>query len=314
MVDAESLLATARRPLVLGIGGGGDVVGALAAYDMCRSYHGAAPVLGGVPWERRVVDPVPGPRGPDEIEPARELVPGVLAATDATRIRGRGIPFAESRMAGFLGEEVLLVDVTRGPARLAEALAAASDVLGSDLLVCLDVGGDVLAHGDEAGLGSPLCDAVVLAAAARLAAAGRPVLGAVLGAGCDGELTPAEVLERLGEVAAAGGAAGARGLTDPIARRLEAAAAVVPTEASLQAVRCFRGARGETAIRDGRRRVILSPVAAVIFFFDVQAAMASAARLAVAVDPAESLEHANDLLHEIGVRTELDWEREVARG
>jgi len=40
-------------------------------------------------------------------------------------------------------------------------------------VVLLDVGGDVLAHGHEPGLGSPLCDAVLLAAAARLQAAGR---------------------------------------------------------------------------------------------------------------------------------------------
>jgi hypothetical protein len=311
MVDAEALLASARRPLVLGLGGGGDVVGALATYEMCRIYHAAEPRLGGVSWERRAIDPVPGPRTVDEIEGARIIAPGVLAASADTRIRDRGIPFAESRMAGLLGEEVVLVEIAHGPATLADGLAAALDELGCDLLICLDVGGDVLAHGDEAGLGSPLCDAVVLAAAERLAAAGRRVVGAVFGAGCDGELTPGEVLERLGEVAAAGGLVGARGLTDPIARRVEEATEVVPTEASLQAVRCFRGARGETTIRGGLRRVVLSPIAAVTFFFDVEAAVSSASRLARAVRPAKSLEEANDILNGLGVTTELDSEREA---
>jgi hypothetical protein len=38
----------------------------------------------------------------------------------------------------------------------------------------------------------------------------------------------------------------------------------------------------------------------------------AAGRLALAVDPADSLEQANEALHAIGVRTELDLEREAA--
>ena len=90
-----------------------------------------------------------------------------------------------------------------------------------------------------------------------------PVLAGVFGIGCDGELTPAEVLERLAEVAAAGGLAGVRGLTEPVVERLDAAVAAVPTEASAQALRCFRGELGETTIRAGRRAVQLSPVGAM---------------------------------------------------
>src|SRR5258708_261543 len=96
-------LATAKRPLILGIGGGGDVVGALAVAEHCRLFHGADPIIGGVSWERRPIDPEPGPRTAAEIENAMEIAPGVLAATGDTVIRGRGIPFAESRMAGLLG-------------------------------------------------------------------------------------------------------------------------------------------------------------------------------------------------------------------
>src|SRR5215210_5601529 len=97
--DAELLLRAARRPLVLGIGGGGDVVGALATAEHARLHHGAKPVLGGVTWERRVVDPEPGPRRADELEGARELAPAVLAAGAETRVRASGVRPAESRMA-----------------------------------------------------------------------------------------------------------------------------------------------------------------------------------------------------------------------
>ena len=311
MIDADAVLASARRPLVIGIGGGGDVAGALATVEACRRYHGAEPRIGGVAWERRVYDPVPGPRGAAEIEGAlEEIAPGALLAGPDTRIRDGGVRFAESHMARFLDEPVLLVDILGGPAAVAAGLQAAVARLDSDLVVFLDVGGDALAHGGEPGLASPLCDAVMLAAASRLAAAGVPVLGGVFGIGCDGELTPDEVLERIGEVAAAGGLAGVRGLTEPVAARIEQAVEVVPTEASAMAVRSFRGETGQVTIRRGLRTVELTPLAALTVYFDIGAALASAARLAQAVLDAGSLEQANDVLHALGVRTELDLERE----
>jgi hypothetical protein len=308
VIDAELLLSRSRRPLVLGIGGGGDVVGALATAELCRA-HGAQPVVGGVTWERRPIDPRPGPRAESEIEGARRLAPGVLAATGATRVRESGVLFAESRMAELLGEETVLVDATLGPAAIADGIAAAASELGADLVVFLDVGGDALAHGDEPGLASPLCDALLLAAAARITT--HPVLGGVFGVGCDGELRPTEVLERLAEVASAGGFAGARGLTPAVAARLERAVEAVPTEASAQALSCFRGEIGTATIRRGRRTVDLSPVGALTFYFDVPAAVGSAARLAAAVRDARDLEDGNEILRGLGVRTELDYEREA---
>ena len=310
--DADVLLTASRRPLVLGIGGGGDVVGALATAEACRA-RGASPVLGGVSWERRPIDPAPGPRAEAEIEDARRLAPGVLAATAATRVRDSGVVFAESRMAGLLGEETVLVDATHGPAAIADGLAAAAGELDADLIVFVDVGGDALAHGDEPGLASPLCDSLLLAAAARLAArdGAPPVLGGIFGVGCDGELTPVEVLERLAEVAAAGGFAGARGLTPAIAAVLARAVEAIPTEASAQALSCFHGAIGQTTIRRGRRMVERSPVGALTFYFDVAKAVGSAARLAAAVVDARDLDHANELLHALDVRTELDYERDA---
>jgi hypothetical protein len=308
--DAETLLSQARRPLCLGIGGGGDVVGALATAEACRIYSGADPVVGGVTWERRVIDPDPGPRASAEIEGARELAPAVLAASAETRVRASGVRFAEARMAELLGRETVLVDVTRGPREIASGLASAVSALGCDLVVFVDVGGDALAHGDEPGLASPLCDALMLAAADTLVAdTGPPVLGGVFGVGCDGELTVPEVLERIGEVAAAGGLAGSRGLTAAVVERLDQAVEAVPTEASAQALRCFRGERGSTTIRRGLRTVELTPLGAATIYFDVPTAVGSAARLAAALGGVGDLEEANGALHDLGVHTELDLER-----
>jgi hypothetical protein len=309
VIDAEALISAARRPLVVGMGGGGDVVGALATAEACRIYHDAEPVLGGVTWERRVIDPQPGPRAMDEIDGGERLSDCVLAA-DADTHAG-DVVFAEAHMARFLGERVLLVDPHPGSAAIADGLAQAADTLGADLIVLLDVGGDALAHGHEPGLASPLCDSLMLAAAARLQDSGRNVLAGVFGVGCDGELTVEEVMERVSEVSAAGGLAGVRGLTEPVAERLEQAVKEVPTEASAMAVRCFRGDTGTAPIRRGLRTVPLTPLGALTIYLDPRAAVDSAARLAKAVMDAPSLEDANDALHAAGVRTELDLEREA---
>ncbi len=313
MTDAEIVLRRARRPLILGMGGGGDVVGALATAEATRLYDGADPIVGGLAWERRPIDPVPGPRRASEIEGAEVLAPGILLAGPQTRVRDRGVVFAETRMAEFLGQPTLLVDIDAGPATIAGGLAQAADALGCDLLVFVDVGGDVLAQGDEPGLRSPLCDAIMLAVAARLGAAGHSVLLGIFGAGCDAELTPQEVLARLADVAAVGGLCGARGLTEPVAARLEAAIRLVPTEASAQAVRAFRGASGVATIRGGTRTLELTSLAALTFYLDVGLTVQAVGRLARAVSSATSLAHANAELGRLGVRTELDLEVEAAR-
>jgi hypothetical protein len=296
----------ASRALVLGIGGGGDVVGSLAVARFCESL-GTDFVLGGVAWERFAIDPHPGPRGLDEVRGGRRIGPTALIADEATTTP-EGTRFAESGMAEHLGAPTVLIDVTSGPRGAADGIATAAAKLSCDLALYVDVGGDVLAHGHEQGLASPLCDAVMLAAAAEAADRVVPV-GAVFGAGCDGELTAGEVLDRVAELAADGAWTGTWGLTPQVADEIEAAARIVPTEASLQAVRCARGETGTAEIRDGRRRVELGPLGALTFFFDVPAAVRDAAPLARAVAGATDLEAARDALAELGIRTELDYER-----
>ena len=314
MRDAEAELRSAKRPLVLGMGGGGDIVGALATAEFARQYDGADPIVGGIAWERRAIDAIPGPRSASEIEGAQALAPGVLLAGPQTHVQGREMYFAESRMAQVLGQRTVLVDVLAGPAAIAAGILAAAAQLGCDLAVFVDVGGDVLADGTEPGLVSPLCDAVMLAAAVQLSQAGHPVLGGIFGIGCDAELTPDEVIAQLAVVARTGGLCGARGLTDAVARRLEEAIQVVPTEASAQAVRAFRGESGIRTIRGGRRTLELRTIAALTVYLDLEVTMRATGRLAQAVAHATSLDEANSALNALGVRTELDLERRAAGG
>jgi hypothetical protein len=299
-------LAAAERILAVGIGGGGDVVGALAVAELAGALNTPA-VVGGLSWERRPIDPLPGPRRMREIAGVRPLNEHAGLASAATAGPG-GFLFAESHMSRHLGEPVLLLDPDGGPAAVADALADAARQLDCDLVVLTDVGGDVLAHGDEAGLASPLADAVCLAAAPLLAARGVALLGAVFGAGCDGELTPAQVRARIAEVCAQNGYLGAWGPGGPELARLDAAAAQVPTEASAMALRCAHGALGPVPIRDGRRTVQLTAAGGLVYFFDPLVALRSAARCAQLVARAGSLREANAILLGRGIATELSWE------
>lgn len=284
------------------------MVGALAVAEHARE-AGLTARVGGVTWERRPIDPLPGPRRLEEIDGAERLG-STAAALAGPQTRGPGgFRFAESHMAAVLGEGVLLIDPNGGPAAIAAGLDAAAAALACDLIVLADVGGDLLGHGDEPGLASPLCDALLLAAGAHLR---TPAVAAVFGTGCDGELRPEEVLERVAEVAAAGGWLGTASPSPRALERLQAALTQVPTEASAQAVACARGAFGEAPIRQGRRSVPLSPLGALIFFLDVQACLRSAARLAAAVVDAQSLQEAEAVLAARGIRTELAYEIDAA--
>ncbi|MGH2967060.1 MAG: DUF1152 domain-containing protein [Solirubrobacterales bacterium] len=309
--DLFSIVREARRALVLGIGGGGDVVGALAVARLCEAL-GTPTVLGGVSWERAVIDPRPGPRPMAEICHAQPLGEAAVLAGPATSTP-EGIPFSEARMAEYLGTGTVLIDLSAGAVGAAAGIVAAAEALDCDLLVGVDVGGDVLAHGDEPGLASPLCDAVMVAAALHASERLKSVL-AVVGPGCDGELSTAEVLERTAALGRAGAWLGTWGVTPEIADELAAAAERVPTEASLQVARCARGEFGETYIRGGRRRVELGPVGALILLFDpAVAARLGELPLASAVADTRGVEDGRAALADLGVHTELDYERARAR-
>jgi len=266
-------------------------------------------VVGGVAWERFVVDPVPGPRSAGEIRDGSPLGKHAVLARAETSTP-EGVRFSEAHVAAHLRSPTVLIDITGGAPGAAEGIAAAAGLLGCDLVICVDVGGDALATGSEPGLASPLCDAVMLAAAARHTTR-LDVVAAVIGAGCDGELTVAEVLGRIAALAAAGAWIGSSSVTSAQADEIEQVALAAGSEASKLVAHCARGETGEVAIRAGRRQVALGPIGALGFYFDLEAATAELP-LAAAVADAERLETAREALAAIGIRTELDYERERA--
>jgi len=303
----EDLIRASSRSLVIGVGGGGDVVGALAAARFLE-FCGLEFVLGGLSWERNVYDPIPGPRKLSETKNVTVLHEFAWLANSESQT-STGVPFAEAKMAAVLQQDALLVDINGGVKGVVESLTVAMKQLKTDLLVGIDVGGDSLADGHEPGLRSPLADSIMLAAFAELERRGHRTMWGVFGYGSDGELTVNEIEAALSKLAAANGLFGAWSLTPKIAAELEEVVKTVPTEASAIPLRCFRGAWGDSAIRRGERQVKLTPLTALTFFMSSSKLYDTLARPARALRTSASLDQANDALHAIGIATELDYER-----
>ena len=179
-------------------------MGALALAREIELLGGEAEV-GGVAWERFSIDPHhPGPRPLSDLSGIERLGESDGALCGAEGRTPEGVRLAEAGVAAHLGRPTALIDVNGGPRRIAAAVEVVAERLACDRVVLLDVGGDVLGTGAEPGLASPLCDAVMLAAAAFLPER-LDVLGCAFGTGCDGEMTQAEVLAQVARLGRDGG-------------------------------------------------------------------------------------------------------------
>lgn len=292
------------RALVFGIGGGGDVVGAVPTARLLEA-HGVETILGGVAWEPAPADPTVGPTGFEDMAGIERVSDTVAWASPETRTSD-GTRFAEAGVAEVVDERPLIVDLTAGLDGMVDGLEAACDVLDVDLVVGTDSGGDALARGDEAGLRSPVTDALGLATLADLA---RPTMLGVFGYGSDGELTRGELEAGLARAAERDGLLGAWGLTPTVADELDALLEVVRTEASRLPVEAFRGGLGERSIRRGAVTVDLVPPAAVTFYFDPPAVIATSDTVPL-VREARDLHAIEEAFAAAGLVTEFTLERE----
>jgi hypothetical protein len=310
-LSLEKLIKKSRKAILIGIGGGGDIVGTIPTARLLGMFNIEC-ILGGLPWERSVYDPIPGPRVLDEIRNLRPLNSAVWFANKDT-VTMTGVRFAETQIAEIYGTETLLIDITMGVEGVVEGLRKAMEALEADLLVGIDVGGDSLAFGDEKGLASPLADSIMIASLAKLQKEFNTVLG-VFGYGSDGELSAHELERSLSVIAKDGGLLGAWGITPQILRELEMVISKVGTEASRIPVECAKGAIGETTIRGGMRRVILSPISTLTFYLSPRVVYERVSKPARVVSGSKSLDEANEALHSIGLFTELDLERKKYKG
>lgn len=277
-------------------GGGGDTI---AAYLTAETGDPEV-FIATWAWERLLVDPVPGPRTAGDF---RELVQHascvneITAGTSAVPPSHTTLP----RLAKELPVRLFLLDPSGGALGVSGQLTAIARHIGADEICLTDVGGDLVARGDEDELRSPLADALALAAC-RVAS--LPFKTTVCGPGLDGELSEQQVLsiaQKLHAVA-----------TDPVDReRLTHVRDVLtwhPSEATALFVAAAMGARGTVEIRDMGTAVRLADTSSACFHVE-GLPLYEHNQIAQAIAHTGSLDEVESVIREHRGETEIDYER-----
>lgn len=288
--------------LYVASGGGGDALGALLAREVLEPGAGSRALVSTCAWERLRIDPVPGPRSRGDFIGLR-MVDGVraeISTTTDTLPSGRSVL---PRLAGDVDARLLLHDFSGGAIGLGQQLAHFARALGVDALTVVDVGGDIVARGDEPGLLSPLADSLTLAAALEV---DLPVRLAVLGPGVDGELSTDQVTAILRDLG--GNRAGQLTVAD--VDRFRDPLSWHPTEATTVAAAAAYGLRGAVEMRRGHAPVPVSDESATVWL--VEDLDAGDFPLAQALKDTHSLGSAETIIRTLAV-DELDYERRRAR-
>jgi hypothetical protein len=231
-------------------------------------------------WDRLLIDPVPGPRGPDNFTGLQPVTPAVWAAlAEARPIAPAGSTLP--RLAAELPHTFALIDPRHGAEGVTRQLEELVDHLSPKSIDLLDVGGDILARGDEPTLKSPLADAVTLAACCQVNA---PVRLLVAGPGLDGELP-----------------------LEPISSVLE----WHPSEATGMLAATARGVRGTCEMRDAGLPVPLTGEGPTVHEVDLDEAL-TRNQLARAILTTATLDEVEAHSREICGYSEIDYERNKA--
>ncbi len=159
-----------RSILVIGIGGGGDVVGSTITYSLAIN-EGKEAILGAVLWERYVNDIVPGPIRIQELKNANALgdyLAIVNGDTYAVREGRHVIPPQIANVLSVIKDDGLGISIAGSVSSVAKELSDYVSKYGIDAVIGIDVGGDVLALGNEDGLYSPLADSYSAAILSRV--------------------------------------------------------------------------------------------------------------------------------------------------
>ena len=250
-------------------------------------------------WDRLQVDPVPGPRGPANFTGLRPLTRSVRTVpADASPIAPAGSTLP--RLAAELPQTIALTDPHHGAEGIIRQLEELVQHLEPDTVDLLDVGGDILARGDEPTLRSPLADALTLAACCEL---NYPVRLLIAGPGLDGELPADALRDRLGPAALTFTAEHTR----PVSSVLE----WHPSEATAMLAATARGARGLCDVRDAGPPVPLTDEGPVVYEADLDEAL-HRNQLARAILATENLHEVEQYSREICGFSEIDDERTKA--
>ena len=298
-------MADAPDTLYVATGGGGDVLGA-AMVAASRGLPLGRLHVATFAWERKRYDPSLGPRGARNFELLESPAPGVWRFSNRTRLR-RGRSFLPA-LAGKTGCHIYLLDPEGGTHALRDQLDALMTHLATPDLTLVDVGGDILARGGEAGLRSPTADSMALAAAY---ATGRCRAALAVGLGLDGELTEREWRAACRNASESGARLEQPRPLDPTAAEaLLASFEWHPSEVAGLACMAALGLRGSAEVRGDGLRVELRRSSAYVHSFD-PGWLIRRNKVAQALAGTRSMPEVVAAVRAVTGRSELDDERRM---
>ncbi|MFD3378454.1 MULTISPECIES: DUF1152 domain-containing protein [unclassified Streptomyces] len=286
------------KRLIVAAGGGGDAVAAAMLHSALYGAEDQAVILT-YAWDRLLIDPVPGPRGPDNFTGLEQLTPAVWTVpADARPIAPAGSTLP--RLAAELPHTFALIDPHHGAEGITRQLEELIAHLSPETIDLLDVGGDILARGDEPTLKSPLADALTLAACCQVNASIRLL---VAGPGLDGELPLDDLRGMLGAL-----------VHTFTAKDVEPFSSVLewhPSEATGMLAATALGVRGTCEVRDAGLPVPLTDEGPSVHEVDLDEAV-SRNQLARAIMATEALDEVEAYSREVCGYSEIDYERNKA--
>ncbi|MBO7936323.1 DUF1152 domain-containing protein [Streptomyces sp. S9] len=284
--------------LIVAAGGGGDAVAASMLHAALYGDEDQAVILT-YAWDRLLIDPLPGPRGAGDFTGLEPLTPAVWKVpAEARPIAPAGSTLP--RLAAELPHTFALIDPRHGAEGVTRQVEQLVTLLEPASIDLLDVGGDVLARGDEPTLKSPLADSLTLAACGQVNA---PIRLLVAGPGLDGELPHEDLRSLLGPVIHTFTAED----TEPIGGVLE----WHPSEATGMLAAAARGIRGTCEVRDAGLPIPLTDESPSVHEADLDEAL-NRNELARAIMSTTTLDEVKALSREVCGFSEIDYERNKA--
>lgn len=295
-----------KRALIIGVGGGGDVIQAIPVSNYLKLLGVEEVIVGGVgsSWWMPEGSPISqdptamtyGPTVYDvhELTHSKPWVTGIVGV-EAGSSYGACQP-AEAVLADLLPGTPFVARLTHGVVGLRDSLRALIAERQIDLVVGVDIGSDSFHDGTEViGAQTSLVDFMVIGALTQLDV---PVVYALAGYGSDGEMQLEELDERVGRVMKAGGFLGAIGLTHRDVEEMLAACALYPDPIEHYAALAARGEFGYRKVQTNTPwggAVKITPLAAMILFFDPRVMVAEACKGVTVLQQTTSIAEAEEL-------------------
>jgi hypothetical protein len=297
-----------KKALIIGIGGGADVVSTLPIRRYLQTKN-INSFIGGVAWQWAwTVDPKPGPRSINEIRNCQKISDTVAIVNSKTFIPGTRGEYPELIISKLYNTQPLLIDMTKGVKGIVYGLKTAINYLGCDLFIGVDAGGDVLETGKEKGIRSPEADSAMLAAMTKLE---TPNVLAAVGLGLDGELTLQELRRNISKCKRHGGYYGSYKLTSQdLQFYKECIENGIKTGVGTLILEASRGIRKSFIKSDKPYPVQISSLATKILFFNPKIVFNYVNVISRTIEKTTEFEEINRAIFQLGIKPMQERERE----